>query len=256
MSQAGGRLARANANLLASKNQLQDAKAAYFRLVGELPDALVMPYPDKSMLPHSKSELLVKAREKHPTILASISDVKAAEAQLDGNKGNYYPKVSLNLSHSKNEYNNNGDNYIDESKISLNVTYNLFNGFADQEQKKKGIYQREQALNLRTSAEFQVIEGAEFAWSSFQFVQEQLTYLQQHVEFSYTTLQAHKKQFTLGRRSLLDLLDTENELFEARKNYVSAEQVELVAHYRIYNAMGILLSSLRIDVNDFQTLGD
>ncbi len=255
LSQAGGRLSRANANLLAAKNQLQDARAAYFRLVGEAPKELVLPLPDESALPNTKAEFIEAARMQHPTIAASISDIKAAQAQLEGTRSGYYPKVSLSLSHSHNEFNNAGGNYIDESKISLNVTYNLFNGFADKERDIKSIYQKEQAINLRTSAEFQVVEGAEFAWSSYQYVQEQLEYLQKHVEYSYTTLEAHKKQFTLGRRTLLDLLVTENELFEARKSYVTAEQTALVAHYRIYNAMGVLLSTMRIDAQDYQVAG-
>ena len=69
-------------------------------------------------------------------------------------------------------------------------------------------------------------------------------------------MQAHKQQFTLGRRTLLDLLDTENELFEARKSYVNAEQTALVAHYRIFNAMGTLLDNLKIDARDYQVLGE
>ena len=256
LSQVGGRLARANANLLAAKNQLQDARASYFRLVGEAPQDLVMPKPDLDGLPQDKESFLEIAKVEHPTIIAAMSDVKAAHHQIDGNRANYYPRVTLSLEHSSTEYNNDGDNYVDESRISLNVTYNLFNGFADQELEKKSVYQKEQALNLRTSAEFQVIEGAEFAWSSYQYVQEQLEYLRQHVEFSYTTLQAHKQQFTLGRRTLLDLLDTENELFEARKSYVNAEQTALVAHYRIFNAMGTLLDNLKIDARDYQVLGE
>ncbi len=256
LSQVGGRLARANANLLAAKNQLHDARAAYFRLVGEAPKGLVMPKPDLTGLPENREALIEVAKLEHPTIIAAMSDVKAAQHQLDGNRSRFYPNVTLSLEHSSTDYNNGGDNYVDESKISLNVTYNLFNGFADTEREKKSVYQKEQAINLRTSAEFQVVEGAEFAWSSYQYVQEQLEFLKQHVEFSYNTLEAHKQQFTLGRRTLLDLLDTENELFEARKSYVNAEQTALVAHYRIFNAMGTLLDNLKIDARDYQVEGE
>ena len=59
-------------------------------------------------------------------------------------------------------------------------------------------------------------------------------------------MNAYKQQFTLGQRTLLDVLNTENELFEARKNYVNADYDELFAQYRLLNAEGKLLDSLRV----------
>jgi adhesin transport system outer membrane protein len=50
----------------------------------------------------------------------------------------------------------------------------------------------------------------------------------------------------LGQRSLLDLLDTENELFQARKDYLDANFDELSARYRLLNVTGQLLDSLRV----------
>ena len=70
--------------------------------------------------------------------------------------------------------------------------------------------------------------------------------MQQHVESSNQTVKAYKQQFTLGQRTLLDVLNTENELFEARKNYIGAEYDELQAQYRVLNATGKLLDSLRV----------
>ncbi|MGM8892272.1 TolC family protein, partial [Psychrobacter sp. 1Y1] len=54
------------------------------------------------------------------------------------------------------------------------------------------------------------------------------------------------QQFNLGQRTLLDLLDTENELFEARKDYLESEYDEIIAQYRVLNATGQLLNSLRV----------
>jgi adhesin transport system outer membrane protein len=57
---------------------------------------------------------------------------------------------------------------------------------------------------------------------------------------------SYSQQFNLGQRTLLDLLDTENELFEARKDYLEAEYDEIISEYRILNATGRLLESLRV----------
>lgn len=66
------------------------------------------------------------------------------------------------------------------------------------------------------------------------------------MEAAKETQTAYVQQFNLGQRSLLDLLDTENELFEARKDYLRAEYDETLARYRVLNATGRLLDSLRV----------
>ena len=74
----------------------------------------------------------------------------------------------------------------------------------------------------------------------------QKQYLQQHVVTSKETQDAYQQQFSLGQRNLLDLLDTENELFQARQDYLDANFNELSARYRLLNVTGQLLDSLRV----------
>lgn len=61
------------------------------------------------------------------------------------------------------------------------------------------------------------------------------------------TVIAYEKQYRIGKRTLLDVLNTENELFEARKGYLDAKYAEQYAKYRVMNATGQLLNALRID---------
>ena len=74
----------------------------------------------------------------------------------------------------------------------------------------------------------------------------QKKYIKQHIIASKETQLAYKEQFSLGQRNLLDLLDTENELFQARMDYLEASFDELGARYRILNTTGQLLDSLRV----------
>jgi adhesin transport system outer membrane protein len=66
------------------------------------------------------------------------------------------------------------------------------------------------------------------------------------VKSSDTTRAAYSSQFDIGQRTLLDLLDSENEFFTARSTYTNGKFIELGARYRILNAMGQLLSSLDV----------
>lgn len=69
-----------------------------------------------------------------------------------------------------------------------------------------------------------------------------------HVDSASETVIAYEKQYRIGQRTLLDLLNTENELFEARKDYLDAHYAEQYAKYRVMNATGNLLDALLVDV--------
>ena len=76
---------------------------------------------------------------------------------------------------------------------------------------------------------------------------QQKEFLADHVDSASETVIAYEKQYKLGKRTLLDLLNTENELFEARKDYLDAKYAEQYAKYRVMNATGGLLAALRVD---------
>jgi adhesin transport system outer membrane protein len=66
------------------------------------------------------------------------------------------------------------------------------------------------------------------------------------VKSSDTTRASYASQFDIGQRTLLDLLDSENEYFTARSTYANGKYIEIAARYRILNAMGQLLSNLDV----------
>lgn len=73
-------------------------------------------------------------------------------------------------------------------------------------------------------------------------------FLEQHVDASAKTIIAYEKQYKIGKRTLLDLLNTENELFESRKAYLAAHYSGLIAEYRLLNSTGLLLNELRVAI--------
>ena len=76
--------------------------------------------------------------------------------------------------------------------------------------------------------------------------QNALPDLLQHFEKSVETRNSYNQQFTLGQRTLLDLLDAENEAFTAEQNYISRNYLEVFARYRLLADMGQLLSHLGV----------
>ena len=246
LSQIQGRVARAYSNMAAAQNNLDDARAEYLRVVNSEPTDLVEPADGSLVLPASLDDALKNATANNPVLLSAMEDINAAQYQHDGAKANYYPKVSLEAGQSWYEDASGDAGYSDELSAMLRVRYNLFNGGADDARSRSTSALYSQAKDIHMDAYRQVEEGTRLAWQARESLQNQKQFQQQHVEYSYETVRAYKQQFTLGQRTLLDVLNTENELFEARKSLISTQYDELFAQYRILNATGTLLDSLKV----------
>jgi len=80
-----------------------------------------------------------------------------------------------------------------------------------------------------------------------------MSYFQLHVDSSENSLDAYQQQFSLGQRTLLDLLDSQNEVFGSRQALVNAQYDELFAMYRVLNSMGVLVRSLNVALPEAAT---
>ncbi|WP_028023809.1 TolC family outer membrane protein [Enterovibrio calviensis] len=256
LSQVTGRLARAHSNLISSKNNLSDATITYKKLVSIAPSDTRLPVPDAVMLPTSLEQAIDMSTVEHPTLKSAGSDINAASAQRESAKGNYYPQVTFDLSAGwdDNLDGTDGTSPIgadvggnsDEVLAMVRVSYNLFSGGADRAREREAAYSINESKAIQQEAYRDVVEGTTLAWNARDFLSQQMTYLRQHVESAIETRNAYEDQFKLGQRTLIDVLDSENELFQARREYLTAEYDDLIAQYRLLNATGQLLDSLRI----------
>jgi adhesin transport system outer membrane protein len=257
LSQVTGRLARANANLISAKNNFFDAKAQFIKVVESAPENLIIPVPDDEMLPEDLSTSILLAQENHPIIKSATSDIEAAKNEKSSAQSNYYPKLSLDLAGNWNNNLNGEDGFsrIASSNVGghsndlvamVRIKYNLFSGGKDLAREKEAAYKIGEAKEIRQRAYRQVVESVSLAWNAYELLEPQKMYIREHVIAAKETQVAYNQQFNLGQRTLLDLLDQENELFEARKDYLEAEYDQVISEYRVLNSTGRLLESLRV----------
>ena len=258
LSQINGRLAKAHSNLIATNNNYLDSNVTFYRVIEQRPNNLVIPYPDAYLLPQTEAEGLELTLKNHPVIKSAFNDIEAANAQHKSAKSNYYPKVTFDV---KANLNNNLDGENGASRVDalngvggenndvtamLRVSYNIFSGGKDDAYAKETAYKISEAKELNSSVHRQVTEGFILSWNAFEQLNLQKKYIKTHVIYSKNSLSDYKEQFKVGQRSLLDLLDTENELYQARRDFLDAEFNEISAQYRILHAMGLLVESLRV----------
>ncbi len=253
LEQVAGRLALAESNLLTEASNLHDVTARYLRVVGNLPAADLFPTQlSETSLPPSIRETLQLAYQGNPGFHAAIKNISAAQANVTVERSGYYPKAELRARQNVNR-NTNGfderfdpDRYGDESAVELAVTFNLYKGGANRAAVRRSLEEVNVAKDLRDKACADLRQSTQIAFNDSERLKEQLVSLNQHRLSSDKVRSAYGEQFKIGQRSLLDLLDAENEYFQASRAYVSAQSDLNIAHARTLADMGKLLPALKI----------
>lgn len=248
LTQVEARIARAQGNLLAAQNNLFDTHTQFERLVGQAPLGLTYPRADASKIPLSLTDAMTLALDNHPVIKVAAADVDSARFQYKQSKGPYYPTVSFEARQTWRDDAAGDRGGASETIAMLRLRYNLYNGGSDSDRSESAAYQLNRSKDLRDNAYRQVEESLRLSWSALDLTLQQKDFLADHVDSASETVIAYEKQYRIGQRTLLDLLNTENELFEARRDYLDAHYAEQYAKYRVMNAVGVLIDALLVDI--------
>jgi adhesin transport system outer membrane protein len=257
LEQAAGRLALAEANLLTETANLHDVSARFQRVVGEMP-AQEMAEPDALTkgIPATAADMLKTAQARHPAIQAAVENMRATDAAAATRKAAYQPRLDLRF---RRDRGSNLGGYVgptDNSTAEVVVNWNLFNGLSDLARSRQYADLLTAARDLRDKTCRDVRQTLAIAFNDSRKLVEQLGYLDQHQLSTEKARDAYRKQFDIGQRTLLDLLDTENELFQSRRAYVNAEYDLTTAYIRAHAGAGGLLVALEISRVDNNPLPD
>ncbi|MBM9889734.1 MULTISPECIES: TolC family outer membrane protein [Deefgea] len=243
---ASGRLALAESNWLTESSNLHDVSARYERLTGTIPQEKMSEVPNfAEKAPQNLTELKERIVQ-NPAFRASVYNIRAARAEAQSKKSTFYPQFELRASQGYENNRDNIDGSFKDGKIQLVMNYNLFRGGSDTARVSQYAEQFNIAQEMRDKTCRDIRQTTQIAWNDTYRLKEQLKYLDQHVLSTEKARDAFRKQFDIGQRSLLDVLDTENELFEAKRALVRAEFDHRLSYARVLTQSHQLLSALQI----------
>ena len=259
VEQATGRLALAEANLLTELTNLHDVSARYLRVIGEKPPEALPKLPAKFQIgpmPASTEALMKDGLPNSPTINAALENVRAQKTAIASRQAAYMPRVDLRLydSRDRNLQGVTGTTRVNGVELVLN--YNLFRGGADKARERQAVDLHEQARDLKEKACRDVRQTLSIAYSDVRTLNEQLAYRDQHRLSTEKSREAYLQQFELGQRTLLDLLDSQNEYFQANRSYVNASYDQIIAQARTLAGMGQLVTALNVNRADVPNAQD
>mgnify|MGYP000146649569 CR=1 FL=1 len=247
--QINARLSLSLANVAAAKNNALKAGADYYRSVGSEAGS-EFDFQDKLLnLPETRAAFVEDVVQFNFLILSQKKKAKSALASAKAANNTNFPTLHFESGASWNDDLDGVEGENNDLYVMLRLRYELFNGGADKAAKAQALI-----LNQRAGYELDdtrriVRRDAEHAWFTYQSSAERVELLEDYVELSQLTRAAYDKQFTIGQRSLIDLLDAENELLKARLQLIVARKDLYLSKYQMLNLSGKLLESMSVQVN-------
>jgi adhesin transport system outer membrane protein len=251
LEQATGRLALAESNLLTEVANLHDVSARYLRVVGRPAPETMAPLGDLlvgNVVPATVQDALRDALNANAGLNAAMENVLADERQVEALRAPFRPRLDLRARASRDRSidrffvdGTSGDNVVE-----LVMTYNLSRGGADEARLRRAAESVNEARDMREKVCRDVRQQLAIAYNDAKRLKEQLAFLDQHQMSTEKAREAFRQQFAIGQRTLLDLLDTENEYFQARRAYTSGVYEQILAVARTLTEMGRLTRTLDV----------
>jgi len=244
--QAESRLSAALDTQVQSRQDLDDARARFERIVGVPPEGLERPVSLASQLPATVDDVVLTAVNSSPTLRATATGIDEVRAQHREATAEYYPTVELAVTHTRNHNVDGSAGISNDANAQLRLSWNIFNGGIDEARRTELAHrigeQRAETMNVERA----VAEESRLSWNALEATRQRTNILVQQVASNEQVVQTYRQEFTIGVRDLLDLLDAENELFLSRSALVSSGYVGEFAVHRILAVMGVLSTALNV----------
>jgi outer membrane protein/adhesin transport system outer membrane protein len=238
VAQAESRLSGATAQRIAAEGQLTSSRAIYRQVIGDTPGTLVQAGP-AGELPASADET-VAASAGTPNVRAAEYAERAAREGIDVVFGELLPSLSLTGSLSTGEDQSRKNVSTDSAAIIAQVTIPLYQagGVTSRvREAKQRVSQRRQDIEVQRRLAAQT---ATTAWQALETARAQIQSFEAQVRAAEIALEGVQQEAAVGSRTVLDILDAEQELLNGRVSLVQARRDEVVASYQVVSAVGRL----------------
>jgi adhesin transport system outer membrane protein len=246
VDQAQARLSNAQANVATARRQYGDAVALYLQAVGEQPAALTDTSSPDGALPPSAEDAVTAAMDQAPAVRAAFADVRVAHAAIGVADSRWFPTVTAEANYNF-LYNADGvRGQAEQFSIMLQGRWNLYRGGSDVARKREAVARLYESRETLERSRREVAQQTRVSWNAVQSARERRVALQQQLQANERVRVAYSQQFDRGRRTLLDLLDIQNEIFNNQTGLATEEATVRFGIFRTLASMGRLLEVLGI----------
>ena len=248
VAQADSRLADSISQRTLARGNLNSSTADYVEVVGSAPADLIRPtLPDR--LPSSEEEAVQLAKTNNPSVVAQDFNERADRDAIDVVAGELLPTLTLDGELERNKDILGADTVTTEQSVTLNLTVPLYQAGDVYSRVREAKQTANQSLLALAEEERRAQEQARQSWADLQSASAQIVSVEAEVAAQEIAYEGVQQEAQVGSRTVLDVLDAEQELLDARVDLVVAQRNEIVAAYELLQAIGRLTAQdLGLDV--------
>lgn len=237
VAQAEARYAGATANRIAAEGQLKISKANFLSVVGIEPEDLQDMSDVNFQLPTDMDEAIRLALANNPKVHAAEYATKAAESAVKAQKGALLPVVNVGgaVGRQKEQVSIKQSDYW---QVGANVIVPLFQSgkeYAD----VRAARQTENKYRILWHKTIQDVRAETIsAWEGYQSNKARITSIRKQIDASKIALNGVIREAKVGSRTVLDVLDAEQEHLDNQVSLVKAHRDEIVSAFSLMSAIG------------------
>jgi len=242
VSQAEARLAGATAARVQAEGNLRSSRASFARVIGTAPTKLTPPKLPRD-LPATLDDAIAQATDHNPAVVAAVFAESAARKAIDSVDGELWPQVSLSASVARQHdpsVSTPDINTADNAQILAQVTIPLYTSGATAARARAARQVAGQRRLQIDEARRQAREAAIKAWEALNTARSSLESRKAQITASTIALEGVRQEARVGTRTVLDTLNAEQELLDAKVGLVQSQHDEAVATYSLLSAVGRL----------------
>jgi outer membrane protein len=255
VAQAEARLSRGLADLNAAEVALAISQATYAQVTGAPPGRLAQAEPIDRLLPRSREEALAIARKEHPVILAAMYDVDTAQYGTKIAESSLWPTLSVQgqVQRSRDADTSLSTTNQDVASILGQMNVPIYDGGLAASQirqaKEMAMQSRVVLEQLRGLTQTAVIA----AWVTHEGAKIALAAAESEVRAAGVALAGVQKEAQAGQRTTLDVLNSQQDLTQARARLIGAQRDRVIAAYSLLSAAGHLdVKTLGLKTPDYE----
>ncbi|HET9428480.1 MAG TPA: TolC family outer membrane protein [Allosphingosinicella sp.] len=244
--QAEERLQAARVRLTEANEERENAAIAFHRLAGVPIGDATMPPPVASRLPGNLDSAVDQARASDPRVLEALADFDTANYEVNAARAELAPRISAEgrarIGDDIDGFQGETQDYLARVVLRWTIFSSGINQAAVREAQARARERRFRVDEVARIAEADI----RTAWNRLESQTQLVGELEQQSRSADDLLLSYREQFNVGRRSLLDVLDSQNTRFNAQVRTETARMAQLYAQYRVLAASNQLLDALEI----------
>lgn len=235
-----GREEGAKSRAIEARAGLAAASFALRRQLGRIPGEIALPVSIDMRLPESLDTAFGEASASSPDLRSARAQLDALSYELDGLRGRFMPKVELEVSNAQTRNASGTVGRTNDKKVMLTATMALWTSGADSLEMRASAQRRSALLSRTMHAERILRQDLEVAFSTLDAVRERINPAVLELEANARVARTYDDQLLLGGRSLLDLLDAYQRLYESRLGLLQLVVVDAQQKYNLVRLLGRL----------------